>query len=75
MLVGATGFMQTSMVSNKLLYLLPVYNSLQCFRGLLSLSMDPICLLITIGSNIICIAIGVFVLTKMFNSEKVMFNK
>ena len=75
MLVGATGFMQTTAVTNELLYLIPIYNSLQCFRGLLSLTIDPACLLITIGVNLVVVGLGVFILSKMFNSEKIMFNK
>lgn len=75
MLVGATGFMQTASVTNQFLYLIPIYNSLQCFRGLLSLTLDPICLLLTILTNIVVIVGGIFVLGKMFNSEKIMFNK
>lgn len=75
MLIGATGFMQTSAVDNKALYLIPVYNSLQCFRGLLSLNMEPLSLGITIISNVAFISVGVFILSKMFNNEKIMFNK
>ncbi|VEU82220.1 ABC transporter permease [Acholeplasma hippikon] len=75
MLVGVTGFMNTSVTSNSLLYLLPIYNSIQCFSGLLSLTINPLNLLLTIISNGVMIGIGVFVLAKMFNSEKIMFNK
>jgi len=41
----------------------------------LSLTIDPACLLITIGVNLAVVGLGVFILSKMFNSEKIMFNK
>lgn len=75
MLIGATGFMNSSTATNPLLFLIPIYNSIQCFSGLLSLSISPLNLGLTIISNAVIIILGLFVLTKMFNSEKVMFNK
>ena len=56
-------------------YFIPIYNSVQCISGVFSLSYEPIHILITMLTN--CAAAGVFVfaLTKLFNSERVMFKK
>jgi len=56
-------------------YFVPVYNSVQCISGVFSLSYEPIHILITMLVN--CTAAGVFafLLTKLFNSERVMFKK
>jgi sodium transport system permease protein len=56
-------------------YFVPVYNSVQCISGVFSLSYEPIHILITMLVN--CAAAGVFafLLTKLFNSERVMFKK
>lgn len=75
MLVGVTGFMSTQAATNSLLYLVPIYNSIQCFSGLLSLTISPLNLGLTIISNGVVIAIAVFILAKMFNNERIMFNK
>ncbi|MBR1868186.1 MAG: ABC transporter permease [Clostridia bacterium] len=56
-------------------YLIPVYNSTQCLAGLFSLSFDPLFFLITVITNILFIALGVYILAKIFNSEKIIYNK
>lgn len=56
-------------------YFVPVLNIIQCMTAIFSLSFNFLNFLTTIISNIIYIAIGIYILTKMFNSEKVMFNK
>lgn len=57
------------------LYFIPVYNSVQCMNAVFSLSFNAVNFAITIISSIVYIGIGIFALTKMFNSEKIMFNK
>ncbi|MBR1677675.1 MAG: ABC transporter permease [Clostridia bacterium] len=56
-------------------YLIPVYNSAQCISGLFSLSFNSLFFVITVISNIVFVGLGVFALAKIFNSEKIMFNK
>lgn len=73
--VGITGMMSSGANTNLLMYLIPVYNSIQVFTGILNLEFNVWMIVITIASNLVAIGIGVFILTKMFNSEKIMFNK
>ena len=73
--VGITGMFTSSGSDNLLMYLIPVYNSIQCFSGILNLSFNTAAFMITIGANILYIALCIAIVTKMFNSEKVMFNK
>ena len=75
MVVGMSGMMATSANSNVLMYLIPIYNSIQSFTGILNQSYDIVAILLTILSNLVFISLGVFVLTKMFDDEKIMFNK
>lgn len=74
MLVGVTTLMGTA-VSNHFLYLIPVYNSVNALLSIFSLKVDMLNLVLTIVSNIAVTGLGVFILTRMFNSEKVMFRK
>ena len=74
-MLGMTGMVADSLASNPLLYLIPIYNSIQCFAGILNVSISPMCFAITIVSNLLYMALAVLLLTKMFNSEKIMFNK
>ena len=75
LLVGITNFMSTTATSNKLLYIIPIYNIVQCLIGVFSITIDPVSFLICITSNIVYIGLGVFLLTKMFNNERVIFNR
>jgi sodium transport system permease protein len=56
-------------------YLIPVYNSVQCISGVFSLDYEPIHILITMLTNIAATVVFVFVLNKLFNSERIMFKK
>lgn len=75
MLLGATSFMGTTAQTNPALYLIPVYNAIQSLTGILSMTLNPLCFTLYIVSSILYIGLGVFALTKMFNSEKIIFNK
>lgn len=57
------------------LYLIPVYNSVQCIGGVFSLTCTPVEIVLTVVSNILTAGVFVFVLTRLFNSERVMFKK
>ncbi len=74
MLIGLSGMMGSA-ATNPLLYLIPIFNSVQSMIGIFSFEMNILNILITFGANIAVTAVGVFVLTRMFNSEKIMFNK
>lgn len=56
-------------------YLVPFYNSVQSMASVFSFNINPAAIGITVVANITYTAIAVFVLTRMFNSEKVMFGK
>lgn len=74
-IVGVTGMFSSGANENLVMYLIPVYNSIQCFTGILSLSFNTVAFLLTIGTNLVYISICIYIISKMFNSEKIMFNK
>ncbi|MGE4320453.1 MAG: ABC transporter permease [Acholeplasmataceae bacterium] len=74
MLIGISSMLGTTS-SSLFAYFIPLYNSVQSITSILSLTVNPEYLAITIGSNLVIVSIGVWILTKMFNSEKIMFNK
>ncbi len=61
--------------SNLALFLIPVYNSVQCISGVFSMSCEPLQVLVTVIANLVTAGVFALVLTRMFNSEKVMFKK
>jgi sodium transport system permease protein len=56
-------------------YIIPVYNSVQSMSGVFSLEYSAVNIAISCASNLVYACIGGFALTKMFNSEKVMFSR
>ena len=56
-------------------YLIPLYNSVQAMNGIFSFSASPLQIAVTVCSNLLYAGVGAWVLTRMFNSEKVMFSR
>lgn len=75
MLLGVTSMIDSLCMTEPVWFLIPLYNSAQCMSGIFSLEADMVNIAVTVVANIIYAGAGVFVLTKMFNSEKVMFSK
>jgi sodium transport system permease protein len=74
MLVGISSMFGTS-TTDTTMYFIPVYNSVQSIGFILGLSVNYLHLFITILINLILVGLGTWLLTRMFNSEKIMFNK
>lgn len=75
MLVGITCMFGDGSKTEMSYYFIPVYNSVQCMSGIFRFDFIPVNMIACVVSNLVYTTIGVFVITKMFNSEKVMFNK
>lgn len=74
MLIGISSMFGTSS-SDMIMYFIPVYNSVQSITFILSLEVNYLFLTITILVNLMVVGLGTILLTRMFDSEKVMFNK
>ena len=57
------------------LFCIPLYNSVQCMHGIFSFQYVPGQIVVTMVSNLVCAFLLTWVLTRLFNSEKVMFAK
>ena len=56
-------------------FFVPILNSVQCFHGIFSFKYETIQVVITIVMNMVYAGVFTFLLTKLFNNEKVMFSK
>ena len=73
MFLGITSLMSNGNIpTNPFLYLIPIYNSVQSMSAIFAMDINPICFLMTVISNVAFIALGVYLLARMFNSEKMM---
>ncbi|MCI5501823.1 MAG: ABC transporter permease subunit [Lachnospiraceae bacterium] len=73
-LIGVSCMLGKGAQKDIYMYAIPLYNSVQCMVGIFSFKIVLSHIIVTIAANIACTGIGVFVLTRMFNSEKIMFN-
>lgn len=75
MLVGVTAMFGGGAQTDIYYYFIPLYNSVQCMTGIFSFEIQPVCLIITVVSNIVYAGFGTVLLAKMFNSERIVFSK
>lgn len=75
MLIGVTSMLGSGAPQQPLWYLIPLYNSVQAMNSIFSFSASPLQIALTVCSNLVYAGLGAWVLTRMFNSEKVMFSR
>ena len=75
MMVGITAMFGEGAKTAAGYYFIPLYNSVQAMIGIFSFDVLPMNILITAVSNLVYTGIGVWLLTKMFNSERIIFSK
>ena len=73
LLVSLSTMMGTVSNGEWYLFLIPIYNSVQCMGGIFSLDYQLLPVILTVVSNLICSGILVIILTRMFNSERIMY--
>ena len=55
-------------------YFIPIFNTVQGMTGIFSFNAVPVNLIIAAATNLAVSAIGIFILTKLFDSERIMFS-
>ena len=75
MLAGLLPMFQNGASENMAVYLIPFYNSIEVMVGVLLHEMQWMPVIITLAANIVYTGIAVWGLTRMFNSEKIMFSR
>ncbi|QSX06528.1 ABC transporter permease [Sedimentibacter sp. zth1] len=74
-ILGVTSMFGNGAKTELFYYFLPFYNSLQCMNSIFTFKVIQMNIIVAVLSNLAYTGIGVFVLAKMFKSEKIMFNK
>lgn len=75
MFIGFTPMLGNGAPDTLGIYLIPFYNSVQAMASIFSFDLNGSAIVITVLSNLVYTAIAILGLTKMFNSEKVMFGR
>ena len=75
MVIAVTAMFGNGAKTDLLWYCIPLYNSVQMMVGVFAFAVTPGALAVTLAVNILVAAAAGFVLTKMFNSETLMFRR
>lgn len=75
MLCGLTPMFQSSTPESLTAYLIPFYNAAQVMTAVFAHEMKWMPVIVTLAANVVYTGVAVWGLTRMFNSEKVMFSK
>ena len=75
MFCGLTPMFQSGTPTSLAAYLIPFYNSIQVMTATFAHEMTWLPVIVMLAANVVYTGVAVWVLTKMFNSEKVMFSK
>lgn len=75
MLLGVTAMFGGGAKESLVFYLIPLYNSVQCMVSIFSFEMVPAHILAAVAANLVYTGLGIFLLAKMFNSERIVFSK
>ena len=60
---------------NLLLFIIPSLNSAQCMAGIFAFSAQPLYVAMTVAANLVYAGVCIVALTRMFNSEYIIFAK
>lgn len=72
-LIGLTNMMSAGMPEEWFWYLIPVYNTAQCLYGVFSMDYQMVPVVITCVINLLYSGVLVALLSKMFDSERIMY--
>ena len=75
MFCGLIPMFQSATPTGILPYLIPFYNSIEVMTAVFAHELQWTPVLVTLGANVGYMLLGVWGLTRMFNSEKVMFSR
>ena len=75
MLAGLLPMFQSSTPTNLGIYLIPFYNSIEVMTAVFAHEMTWLPVIVTLASDVVYTGIAVWGLTRMFNSEKIMFSR
>ena len=75
MLIGVSAIVNDGAQTAFYYYLIPLFNSVQCMQAIFEFNYSVPNIFITVVVNLAISCIGVLVLSKMFESERIIYNK
>lgn len=75
MICGLSGVITGGALKEFYYYFIPVFNSAQCLTAILKFEASAVNIAVTVCVNVAFMLVSAFILAKMFNSEKIVFDK
>ncbi len=73
--ISITTMIDSFKASSNVMYLIPLYNSVQCMNGVFSFAPNVMAVILTVVSNLVYTGACASILTKMFGNERVIFSR
>lgn len=73
--ISITTMIDSFKASSNVMYLIPLYNSVQCMNGVFSFAPNVMAVVLTVVSNLVYTGACASILTKMFGNERVIFSR
>lgn len=74
-IIGLSSMFSGEAATNTLLYLVSIYSSVNMLISILTFNVVPMQLLLMVVSSVVYVSILIYVMNRLFQSEKVMFSK
>lgn len=74
-IVGISSMFSGEASADMISYIIPIYSSVNMIIAILTFEVVPAYFLISVISNLVYVSIFIFILNKLFQSEKIMFSK
>jgi sodium transport system permease protein len=74
-IVGVSSMFNGEPSTNMFMYFVPIYNTINILIAILTFEVSSMYFMIMVLSNLVYVAVMVFFMAKLFQSEKVMFQR
>jgi sodium transport system permease protein len=74
-IIGVSSMFSGEAATNTLMYLVPIYSSVNMLISILTFSVVPTHFMLMVISSVVYVSILIYVMNRLFQSEKVMFSK
>lgn len=75
MVAGVATVIEAETKTGTAWYLIPIYNSIEAMKGIFALDANPMNIAVTVAVNLALTAVGIALLAKMLDSERLMFQR
>ena len=73
-MISVLSMYQDNTEQNIYVFFIPIFNTIRGMTGIFTFNVNPVDLIVCAATNLAVSAVGIFILTKLFDNERVMFS-